>query len=71
MAYFSTTQADKIRIIARLQTILTSAADYMKNRQIYRATIVGLSSLSNRDVTDMGVNRSMIKGLTRSSAGLA
>ena len=70
MAYFSTTQADRIEIIARLQAISTSTVDYMNNLRIYRATIVVLSTLSNRDLTDMGINRSMIKGLTRSAAGL-
>ena len=70
MAYFSTTQIERSRISTHPQAILISTADYMKSRRIYRATIVELSFLSNRDLTHMGINRSMIKGLAHSIAGL-
>jgi hypothetical protein len=70
MAYFSTTQIERSRISTYPQAILISTADYMKSRRIYRATIVEMSFLSNRDLTHMGVNRSMIKGLAHSVAGL-
>ena len=70
MAYFSTTQVERSGISTRLQAILISIADYMKSHRIYLATIVEMSSLSNRDLADMGINRSMIKGLAYSAAGL-
>ncbi|WP_179380840.1 DUF1127 domain-containing protein [Jannaschia marina] len=52
------------RIAARIET---ARADYAKWR-VYRRTINELSALSNRDLADLGLSRSMIHGVALEAA---
>jgi len=71
MAYYSNTHVSRSGFIARSQAIFGAVSDYMNRRRIYRTTLIELNSLSNRDLADMGINRSMIKSLAMSAAGFA
>ena len=65
VAYFSITQSNKSGIRTRPWALLALAADLIRSRRIYWKPIAELSSLSNQDLTGMGINRSMIKGIAQ------
>lgn len=52
------------RLAARIET---ARADYAKWR-VYRVTMAELSALSNRDLADLGLSRSMIRGVALEAA---
>ena len=52
------------RLITRIET---ARADYGKWRT-YRNTVSELSALSNRDLADLGLSRSMIRGVALEAA---
>lgn len=41
---------------------------HLKQRNVYRQTVRELSSLSDRGLADLGLSRSMIKGVARQAA---
>ncbi len=42
--------------------------DYRSRRSVFRRTLKELSALSDRDLADLGIHRSMIIGLAREAA---
>ncbi|SFI53441.1 DUF1127 domain-containing protein [Jannaschia pohangensis] len=52
------------RIAARFDAIREAAA----KRRIYRTTLSELSALSNRDLNDLGLSRSMIRSVALEAA---
>lgn len=49
-------------------TLRSSIADRVAKYKIYRATINELEVLSNRELSDLGLSRSMIKGVAIEAA---
>lgn len=64
--YGNSTAANTLRdrLVARLET---ARADFAKWR-VYRDTVRELSALSNRDLSDLGLSRSMIRGVAIEAA---
>lgn len=64
--YGNSTVANTLRdrLVARIET---ARADFAKWR-VYRDTVRELSALSNRDLSDLGLSRSMIRGVAIEAA---
>lgn len=64
--YGNSTAANTLRdrLVARIET---ARADFAKWR-VYRDTVRELSALSNRDLSDLGLSRSMIRGVAIEAA---
>ena len=70
MAYYTQTRTNSVieRILASLaQTFDTAAAAYAKHR-VYRTTLNELRELSERELADLGMSRSMLRGIAREAA---
>jgi len=70
MAYYTQTRTDST--IERALTVLahafeTAANAYAKNR-VYRTTLSELRQLSDRELADLGMSRSMLRGIAREAA---
>lgn len=64
--YGNSTAANTLRdrLVARIET---ARADFAKWR-VYRDTVSELSALSNRDLSDLGLSRSMIRSVAIEAA---
>ena len=51
-----------------LRQVTEAARDTLERRRVYRRTVSELSALSNRDLGDLGISRSMIRGLAKETA---
>ena len=63
MAYLNTAAAPQ-----GLSGLRARIQDAMEKRRIYRTTLSELSGLSNRELADLGIARSMIKGIALEAA---
>ena len=50
-------------------SVFSAASDYLSRRRTYRQTLCELNALSDRELADVGINKSMIGALARQSAG--
>ncbi len=51
--------------------LLGAASTRMRQRRVYRDTFTELNALSDRDLTDLGLSRSMIRSVARDAASRA
>ena len=63
MAYMNTTTANTTSVFARIGGAFEALATRYKQHRLYRETLDGLSALSNRELADLGLSRSMIRRL--------
>ena len=70
MAYAVSTQATTVTLVARLAHVLAQVADRMERRRVYKQTVAELSSLSGRELADLGIGRSQIRAIALEAAGL-
>jgi uncharacterized protein YjiS (DUF1127 family) len=63
MAYAVNTHVAPANIFARGAEILANVADYVERRRMYTKTVRELSALSNRELADLGLSRSMIRSI--------
>ena len=68
MAYSSHSNALSSGLMARSAALLSAASDYMDRRRAYRSTFNELSRLSNHELADLGLNRSMIRSVALEAA---
>lgn len=68
MAYATDTRIFGATFGERLNGLRASLADRYAKYQVYRTTIEELSSLSDRDLSDLGINRSSIRSIATESA---
>ena len=61
MAYVNTTSATNPSFLARIGTAFDAVATRYKQHRLYRETFDGLSALSNRELADLGLNRSELR----------
>lgn len=52
----------------RLLAAIVRFQENQARRAVYRQTVRELNALTNRDLDDLGINRSMIRGLAHSAA---
>lgn len=55
-------------ITTRLAAIAADIADRFARRRMYRVTLRELSSLSGRELADLGIHRSQLHQIARSAA---
>jgi uncharacterized protein YjiS (DUF1127 family) len=63
MAYAANTQVAPANIFARGAEILATVGAYIERRRVYKQTVRELSALSNRELADLGLSRSMIRSI--------
>lgn len=68
MAFTTQTHAS-ITFADRWADVRATVADAHTKRRMYRTTLSELSSLTNRELADIGINRSMIQRLAMEAAG--
>ncbi|EEB85503.1 DUF1127 domain-containing protein [Roseobacter sp. GAI101] len=61
MAYVNVTNAPSIA--DRFNALLSAIATRRTQRRVYRATFNELSALSTRELNDLGIGRSQIRGI--------
>ena len=67
MAYVNSRSAS-VSISDRFGAIVKLVKEAIERRQIYSTTVAELSSLSDRDLTDMGISRLAITDVAREAA---
>lgn len=68
MAFLTDTGFANSPMTARLATLRQNFAEARAKRKVYRETLGELSALNDRDLTDLGISRSMIKSIALDSA---
>ncbi|MBS1303831.1 DUF1127 domain-containing protein [Loktanella sp. SALINAS62] len=66
MAYTNTNTAPTLN--QRFAGMRAQIAEAAAKRRVYRTTLTELSALSNRELADLGIARSMIKGIAIEAA---
>ena len=68
MAYMNDSRALGASIFDRFAALRASVALTLKRRRVYRTTLTELSSLTDRDLADLGIARSQITAIARDAA---
>ena len=68
MAYVNTTRATHPTLADRFGALLSAVKAAFARRRIYDQTVRELRALSDRDLTDLGINRSMIGSIATEAA---
>lgn len=68
MAYITETFTGRTTLVERFAALREKFATARAQRKIYTTTLTELESLSNRDLADLGLSRSMIKGVAIEAA---
>ncbi|SHG61298.1 protein of unknown function [Cognatiyoonia sediminum] len=68
MAYVSTTRATSVTFGQRFNEFRARMAEASAQRKTYNTTMSELSALSNRELADLGLHRSMIKQVALEAA---
>ena len=68
MAYVNTARTGGITLSQRFAALRENFAAARAQRKIYTTTLTELEMLSNRDLADLGISRSMIKAIALEAA---
>ena len=68
MAYATANTTVGLNLVGRIAAYRAQLADASAKRKVYRLTRAELSSLSNRDLADLGIGRSQIRGIALEAA---
>ena len=68
MAFASDIRRIEANIAAPFYAAYASVKVALARRAVFNRTVAELSALSNRELNDLGLHRSMIKGLAREEA---
>lgn len=68
MAFATEIHGVNVDVTGRISAILKSAKLRFANYRVYRKTIAELSTLSARELDDLGINASMIKRISLEAA---
>ena len=71
MAYTADNHALGFGIVARFHTVLENYKSASAKRKIYRRTVAELNELTNADLADIGISRSMIKRIAIEAANMS
>lgn len=66
MAYTTTT--NRHSFIARLQNAASDLVTRFRQYRLYRETYEGLSALTDRELADLGLNRSELRSVARKAS---
>lgn len=68
MAYVNTARATAPSIRSLVAHPLNSLAQMIQRRRIYSQTLAELDALSDRDLADLGLHRSLIRSVAKDAA---
>ena len=68
MTFQTQTALGGITIAERIASLQSAFAERRAKRKVYTTTLRELSGLSNRDLRDLGISRSMIKQISYDAA---
>ena len=68
MAYVNSSRATSLGVFDRVSALVASVKLSLQRRAVFRQTLHELSSLSDRDLADFGLNRSSIRSVAREAA---
>mgnify|MGYP005988361807 CR=1 FL=1 len=68
MAFITETFTANVTLAERFATLRDAFVTARAQRKVYTATVTELSALSNRDLADLGISRSMIKRIALEAA---
>ena len=68
MAYTTQSRGFALTLGERLGAVRARLAEAAAQRKVYRTTVAELDALSNRDLSDLGLSRSMIKSVAIEAA---
>lgn len=68
MAYVNSTRANTVSISDRFGSLVAGFKAAMARRRIYDQTVRELASLSDRDLADLGISRSVITQVASEAA---
>ena len=68
MAYVNSTRTTTYGVADRVTALVKSITTIMQRRATYAQTLRELQALSNRDLSDLGLSRSMIAEVAREAA---
>ena len=68
MAYVHNTRTAQVSFSDRFAAFFKVAKDAMERRRVYNQTLFELKGLSDRDLSDLGLNRGNIAEIAREAA---
>lgn len=68
MAFASDIRRIEANIAAPFYAVYASLKVALARRAVYKRTVAELNTLNDRELSDLGLHRSMIKGLAREEA---
>ncbi|SEO12009.1 protein of unknown function [Pseudorhodobacter antarcticus] len=68
MAYINTSTVAGAGLLDRMANVMKSIKDSMRRRSVYNQTVAELRALSTRELTDLGISRSMITRIALEAA---
>lgn len=68
MAYVNTTRAANNGLADRVGAFVKMVAEAVQRRRVYKLTVRELNGLSSRELSDLGIHRSMITRIALEAA---
>lgn len=68
MTYVNTTRLARKGLFDRFVAFRDAAAVALRQRQVYAQTVAELDALSQRELSDLGIDRSSIRSIAREAA---
>lgn len=68
MAYVSSNRSATETVTGRFAALRAEAIEGFRNWRVYRSTLAELNALSSREMTDLGINASMIRRIALEAA---
>ena len=68
MAYVNSSRAQTISVFDRLGNIAKSVKLALNRRRLFNQTVRELNALTDRELADLGIHASMIKGIAKDAA---
>jgi uncharacterized protein YjiS (DUF1127 family) len=68
MAYMNSTRAAHVSVSDRFVALVMGVKDMIARRRLFNQTLFELSSLSDRDLSDLGLSRANIADVAREAA---
>lgn len=68
MAYVNATRISQISLLSRVLDAIAGIIAALRQREVYLKTLRELNALSDRDLTDLGMNRAMMRDIAHEAA---
>lgn len=68
MAYMTSTRSVQMSFSGRFAALVMAVKDLIARRRIFNQTLFELGQLSDRDLSDLGLNRASISDVAREAA---